>query len=237
MCAYVLVAEDDIKQAAIIGRYLEHEGHVPRLVHDGSAALEEVRRQPPDLLVLDVMMPVVDGLDVCRILRRESELPVLMLTARSTEEDLLRGLDLGADEYMTKPYSPRELMARIRSLLRRAQRSCPAKEPQVLRAGRLTVDPLRRTVLVDGRPVDCTACEFEILAVMAAEPQRVFTRKQLLGVTRGTHHYITERTVDVHVLNLRRKIEPDPRRPVHLLTVYGVGYKLADDGGEDLRAR
>ncbi|MFD7078947.1 response regulator transcription factor [Streptomyces sp. NPDC002181] len=230
MCAYVLVAEDDIKQAAIIGRYLEHEGHVPRLVHDGRAALEEIRRTPPDLLVLDVMMPVVDGLGVCRMLRRESDLPVLMLTARSTEEDLLLGLGLGADDYLTKPYSPRELMARIRSLLRRTERSSPASRSPVLRAGGVSVHPLRREVLVDGRRVDCTAGEFEILAALAAEPERVFTRKQLLEVTRGTHHYVTERTVDVHVLNLRKKIEPDPRRPVHLLTVYGVGYKLAAAG-------
>ncbi|MFE3560350.1 response regulator transcription factor [Streptomyces sp. NPDC059193] len=237
MCAYVLVAEDDIKQAGIIGRYLEHEGHVPRLVHDGWSALEEVRRKTPDLLVLDVMMPVVHGLDVCRILRRESDLPILMLTARSTEEDLLRGLDLGADDYLTKPYSPRELMARIRSLLRRADRPSTAQESPVLRAGRLTVHPLRRTVFVSGAPVECTTAEFEILAAMAAEPERVFTRAQLLGVTRGSHHYITERTIDVHVMNLRKKIEPDPRRPVHLLTVYGVGYKLAHGSGEDRHGR
>ncbi|MCM2422633.1 response regulator transcription factor [Streptomyces sp. RKAG293] len=234
MCAYVLVAEDDIKQAGIIGQYLEHEGHVPRLVHDGQAALDEVRRRPPDLLVLDLMMPVIDGLDVCRILRRESGLPVLMLTARSAEDDLLLALGLGADDYLTKPYSPRELMARIRSLLRRAEHSSHTTESPVLRAGRIAVDPLRRTVLVDGRRVDeCTAAEFEVLAAMAAQPDRVFTRNQLLAVTRGTHRYITERTIDVHVLNLRKKIERDPRNPVHLLTVYGVGYKLSDSTWED----
>ncbi|MFJ6986219.1 MULTISPECIES: response regulator transcription factor [unclassified Streptomyces] len=232
MCAYVLVAEDDTKQAGIIGRYLEREGHSARLVHDGRAALEQVRQAPPDLLVLDVMMPVVDGLDVCRILRRESAVPVLVLTARSTENDLLLALDLGADDYLTKPYSPRELMARIRSLLRRAERFAPARSP-VLRAGPLLVDPARRTVSLDGRAVECTAGEFDILAALATEPGQVFTRRQLLGRTHGSADFITERTVDVHVLNLRKKIEPDARRPTHLLTVYGVGYKLSGGTATD----
>ncbi|MEW2401191.1 response regulator transcription factor [Streptomyces sp. NPDC046862] len=227
MNARVLVAEDDTKQAEVIRRYLESEGHTALLVHDGRAALDEVRRQRPDLLVLDVMMPVVDGLDVCRILRRESDLPVLMLTARSTEEDLLLGLDLGADDYLTKPYSPRELMARIRTLLRRTRASGTAQDP-VLRVGALAVDPVRRAVEIEGRQVACTPGEFDVLAAMAAEPERVFTRRQLLACTRGDDRYITERTIDVHVLNLRKKIEPVPRQPVYLQTVFGVGYRLTD---------
>lgn len=227
MNARVLVAEDDIKQAEVIRRYLEREGHTALLVHDGRAALDEVRRQRPDLLVLDVMMPVVDGLDVCRILRRESDLPVLMLTARSTEEDLLLGLDLGADDYLTKPYSPRELMARVRTLLRRTRTAAAPNDP-VLRVGALAVDPVRRTVEIEGRQVACTPGEFDVLATMAAEPERVFTRRQLLAGTRGDDRYITERTIDVHVLNLRKKIEAVPRRPVYLQTVFGVGYRLSD---------
>jgi DNA-binding response OmpR family regulator len=227
MNARVLVAEDDIKQAEVIRRYLEREGHTALLVHDGRAALDEVRRARPDLLVLDVMMPVVDGLDVCRILRRESDLPVLMLTARSTEEDLLLGLDLGADDYLTKPYSPRELMARIRTLLRRTRTAAAPGDP-VLRVGALAVDPVRRTVEIEGRQVACTPGEFDVLATMAAEPERVFTRRQLLAGTRGDDRYITERTIDVHVLNLRKKIEAVPRRPVYLQTVFGVGYRLSD---------
>ncbi|MFC8427696.1 response regulator transcription factor [Streptomyces sp. NPDC057253] len=228
MNARVLVAEDDTKQAEVIRRYLESEGHTALLVHDGRAALDEVRRHRPDLLVLDVMMPVVDGLDVCRILRRESDLPVLMLTARSTEEDLLLGLDLGADDYLTKPYSPRELMARIRTLLRRTRASgTPAADP-VLRVGALAVDPVRRVVEIEGRQVTCTPGEFDVLATMAAEPERVFTRRQLLASTRGDDRYITERTIDVHVLNLRKKIERVPRRPAYLQTVFGVGYRLTD---------
>lgn len=243
MCANVLVAEDDVKQAEIIGHYLARNGHVARLVHDGRTALEEIRRWPPDLLVLDIMLPGVDGLDICRVLRAEpahAGLPVLMLTARTAEEDLLLAFDLGADEYVTKPYSPRELMARIRNLLRRVERLAEAERSSpsptgtagdasgVLTAGAITVDRRRHTITVGGRPVTCTAGEFDLLAAMAAEPGRVFTRRQLLAVSRGTNAYITERTVDVHVLNLRKKIEADPSSPVHLLTVYKVGYKLND---------
>lgn len=242
MCAYVLVAEDDKRQAHVIRHYLEHEGHTATVVHDGGAALDEVRRRRPDLLVLDVMMPVLGGLEVCRILRRESDLAVLMLTARTTEEDLLLGLELGADDYLTKPYSPRELMARIRTLLRRVRpdAAAPADDP-VLRTGALSVDPLRHTVSVAGRPVDCTPGEFELLASLAAAPDRVFSRRQLLQRTRGSDGWISERTVDMHILNLRKKIEDDPRRPVYLQTVFGVGYKLTDgsaaaQGGSD-RAR
>lgn len=225
MCAHVLVAEDDPKQAELIRCYLQHEGHDVRVVHDGRSAIDEVRRRPPDLLVLDVMMPKVDGLDVCRVLRGEIEIPVLMLTARSTEDDLLLGLDLGADDYVTKPYSPRELMARIRALLRRAQRSGGFR-PDVFEVGALAVDPIRHIVTVDGVRVDCTPGEFQILETLAAEPERVFTREQLLERIHGFGGYVTERTVDVHVKNLRKKVEPDPHNPVRIVTVYGVGYKL-----------
>ncbi|MGC4853330.1 response regulator transcription factor [Micromonospora sp. DT4] len=227
MNARVLIAEDDEKQAELVRRYLEREGHTVVVVGDGRAALEQVRQHPPELLILDVMMPKVDGLDVCRILRRESDLPVLMLTARTTEEDLLLGLDLGADDYMTKPYSPRELVARVRTLLRRGQRAARVADP-VLRVGALHVDPVRHEVRADGRRVDCTPGEFQLLQAMAAQPGRVFTRDQLLGHLHGFDRYITGRTVDVHVMNLRRKIEANPRKPTRLLTVYGVGYKLVE---------
>ncbi|MEO3978190.1 response regulator transcription factor [Streptomyces sp. CAU 1734] len=227
-----MIAEDDEKQAELVRRYLEREGHSVTLVTDGRAAIETVRRRPPDLLVLDVMMPRADGLDVLRILRAEAyELPVLMLTARSTEDDLLLGLDLGADDYMTKPYSPRELMARVRTLLRRARAAgaAPAAEPDpVLAVGTLLVDPERHEVTADGVRIECTPGEFRILAAMAAEPGRVFTRQRLLEELHGFARYIGDRTVDVHIMNLRKKIEPAPRRPVRLVTVFGVGYKLAD---------
>lgn len=216
-------------QAEVIRRYLEHEGHSVLVVHDGTSAITRARDHRPDLLVLDVMMPGADGLEVCRVLRAESDVAVLMLTARSTESDLLAGLDLGADDYMTKPYSPRELMARVRTLLRRVRRVQRADE-RVLRVGAVAVDPVRHVVEVGGDPVECTPVEFQLLEAMAAEPGRAFTRAQLLERVHGTAPYTTERSIDVHVKNLRRKLEPAPRRPVRLLTVYGIGYKLVDAG-------
>ena len=224
MSAHILVAEDDPKQAELVRRYLEREGHSTEVVHDGRAALDQARIRRPDLVVLDVMMPKVDGLDVCRVLRAESDVAVLMLTARTTEDDLLLGLDLGADDYVTKPYSPRELMARVRTLLRRVGRGQEDTGEYVV--GPVRVNSVRHTVHVDGRPVDCTPAEFRVLRALAAEPERVFTREQLLEEVNGFGRFITERTVDVHVMNLRKKIEPDPRHPAHLVTVYGVGYKL-----------
>ncbi|MEV7302036.1 MULTISPECIES: response regulator transcription factor [Streptomyces] len=242
MCAHVIVAEDDPKQAELVRRYLEREGHAVTVVGDGLAALEQVRQGTPDLLVLDVMMPRADGLDVIRVLRSEArELAVLMLTARSTEDDLLLGLDLGADDYMTKPYSPRELMARVRTLLRRTRRSGRDADPDpadghVLRVGALAVDPVRHEVAVEGVRVECTPGEFRLLAAMSAEPDRVFAREQLLEELHGFDRYISSRTVDVHIMNLRKKIERAPRRPVRLLTVFGVGYKLTDPAKGAARA-
>ncbi|MGW1807949.1 response regulator transcription factor [Streptomyces sp. NPDC002078] len=230
MCAHVLVAEDDEKQAELIRRSLLAEGHSATVVHDGAAALEAARSLRPDLVVLDLMLPVLDGFGVCRALRggADPEIPVVMLTACAAEDDLLLGLELGADDYMTKPYSPRELMARIRTVLRRSGRGVGTRDDDpVVRAGGISVDPVRHEVRCDGATVDCTPAEFQILLAMAAEPERVFTRRQLLQCTRGFDRASTERAVDVHVMNLRRKIETDPRRPVRLLTVFGVGYKLS----------
>lgn len=233
MCAHVLVAEDDEMQAELIRRSLLAEGHTATVVHDGRAALDAARRLAPDLVVLDLMLPVIDGFGVCRVLRRDEDIPVVMLTARSAEDDVLLGLELGADDYITKPYSPRELMARIRTVLRRSGRADPSgrREDPVVRASGLAVDPVRHEVRCDGVPVECTPAEFEILLAMAAEPERVFSRRQLLEVTRGTDRSSTERAVDVHIMNLRRKTEADPRRPVRLLTVFGVGYKLSGGRG------
>ncbi|WP_203821636.1 response regulator transcription factor [Paractinoplanes ferrugineus] len=225
MCAHVLVAEDDAKQAELVRRYLELDGHTVTLADDGQVALDLYRSHRPDLLVLDVMMPRMDGLDVCRVLRRESSLPVLMLTARATEDELLLGLDIGADDYLRKPYSPRELVARVRTLLRRTGAASPAD--RLMRAGELHIDPVRHEVRLGGRVIDCTPGEFELLSALAAEPGRVFTRAQLLRRLHGFDRYVTVRTVDVHIMNLRKKIETDPRNPAHVLTVYGVGYKVA----------
>ncbi|WP_128382455.1 response regulator transcription factor [Streptomyces cavernae] len=226
MSAYVLVAEDDEKQAELIRRYLVHDGHAVTVVHDGPTVLEEATRRPPDLLVLDWMLPGLDGLEICRRIRGTGDMPILMLTARSAEDDLLLGLHIGADDYMTKPYRPRELVARIRTLLRRT-RQPERTEEVLLKAGPLTVAPDRHEVSVHGRPVNCTPGEFRLLCTLAAEPDRVFTRAQLLHCITGHGRAVTERTVDMHILNLRKKIETSPRRPELLLTVHGIGYKLS----------
>jgi DNA-binding response OmpR family regulator len=222
MCAHIVLAEDDPYQADLIRRYLERERHYVLVVSDGRVAIDEVRRRSPDLLVLDLMLPGADGLTVCRTLRAESDIPVLMLTARSTEDDLLLGLDLGADDYMTKPFSPRELAARIRTLLRRDRSADPVRT-----AGALRVDPAKHEVRCDGEIVQCTSGEFRLLEIMAAQPDRVFTRGQLSEQLRGFDADVTSRSIDMRIANLRKKIEPNPRRPVRLITVYGVGYKLS----------
>lgn len=228
MTAKVLIAEDDPKQAQLLRVYLEREGHSLQIVADGRAALDRCRAYRPDLVILDVMMPAVDGLDVCRILRAESDVAILLLTARSTEEDILLGLDLGADDYVTKPYSPRQLTARVRALLRRAERLTPARD-DVTRVGDLTIDSGRFEVRVGDRPVALTAKEFGILASLAAVPGRVLTRAQIISRAFGFDNHVEERTVDAHVMNLRRKIEDDPAEPRHVQTVYGRGYRLADE--------
>ena len=229
MNARILVAEDDEKQSRLIRVYLEREGNAVQVVADGRAALEKARSGRPDLIVLDVMLPFVDGLDVCRILRAEgSEVPILLLTARSTEEDMLLGLDLGADDYLTKPYSPRELTARVRALLRRSRKGGAATEAALLRVGEVELDTARFEVRVAGRPVTLTSKEFAILEALAREPGRVFTRAQIIERVFGFDRDVLERTVDAHVMNLRRKLETDPGRPRHLETVYGRGYRLAD---------
>ena len=221
----ILVAEDDPKQADLIRLYLEREGFAVAITNDGREALDEARRRAPDLVLLDVMMPRVDGLDVCRILRYESDVPIVMLTARSTEDDMLLGLDLGADDYIAKPYSPRELLARVRTILRRTNRR---DDNQQFTIGELVVDTGRHEVHLSGSLVECTPKEFGILAALVASPGRAFTRLQLLEEAFGFDYDGLERTVDVHIANLRKKIEPDLADPTHLLTAYGVGYKCND---------
>jgi DNA-binding response OmpR family regulator len=224
MPAHILVAEDDRKQAELIRHYLVREGHEATVVHDGRDALDHAHRRAPDLLLLDLMLPGVDGLAVCRSLRSEKDIPIIMLTARAGEDDLLLGLALGADDYLTKPYRPRELLARVHAVLRRARRSASER----YQVGGLVVDIARHEVHVDGRPVDTTPAEFTILACLAASPGRAFTRQLLLERVGGFDRDVTSRTIDMHVMNLRRKVEPVPTRPRYLLTVYGVGYKLAE---------
>jgi DNA-binding response OmpR family regulator len=225
--ARILVADDDAKHAHVIRLYLERDGHSVLTVPDGRAALEQFRARKPDLLVLDVMMPRVDGLDVCRILRAESDVPMIMVTARSAEDDVLLGLDIGADDYMTKPVSPRVLVARVRALLRRSTPAADRTSPVIV-VGALTVDVSRFEVRVDGRTVTLTAKEFGILELLAGAPGHVFTRGEILNRTFGFENDVTTRTVDAHVVNLRRKIEPDPAAPTYVQTVYGRGYRMAE---------
>lgn len=223
--AQILVAEDDPKQAELIRRYAVAEGHSVTVVPDGGSALDAVRQRVPDLLILDVMMPTLDGHDVCRVLRAAPEtahLPILMLTARVGEDELLRGLDVGADDYLTKPYSPRELMARGRALLRRgAAAAIDAARPAVT-VGDLTITPVSHEVSFREAPVDCTPGEFALLEILVSEPGRVFSREQLLRHLHGAEDFVSRRTVDVHVANLRKKLDP-----VLIRTVYGVGYAFA----------
>lgn len=226
MAARILIAEDDRKQSDLLRVYLEREGHSVQVVADGQTALDRCRSNKPDLIILDVMMPTVDGLDVCRILRGESDVPIMLLTARSTEDDILLGLDLGADDYVTKPYSPRQLAARVRVLLRRTGRI--AADPEVIAVGDLVIDAARFEVRVRGELVSLTPKEFGILRTLAAQPGRVFTRAQIIDRAFGFDRYIVERTVDAHVMNLRRKIEDDPAEPVYVQTVYGRGYRIPE---------
>ena len=221
----VLIVEDDALQSELVRRYLEREGHDVTVLADGADALAAVRRSAPALLVLDVMLPGADGLTVCRTLREEQyDLPILLLTARSTENDLLIGLELGADDYLTKPYSPRELVARVRALLRRARLAAPASA--VITVGDLEIDPERRLATIAERPLDLTRAEFDLLEEFAVQPGIVLSRARLLDRLHGTDQWIGGRTIDTHVKNLRAKIEDDPQKPARLVTVYGVGYTL-----------
>lgn len=226
MTARILVADDDPKHAQLIRLYLEREGHQVMTVGDGRAALEQARARRPDLVLLDVMMPLVDGLDVCRILRAESNVAILLVTARSSENDMLLGLDIGADDYLSKPVSPRELTARVRALLRRT--GTTDARAATVRVGDLEVDAGRFEVRLGGVPVQLTAKEFGIVELLAREPGRVFTRGQIIDKTFGFEHDVSARTVDAHVVNLRRKIEPNPAEPRYVQTVYGRGYRMAE---------
>jgi DNA-binding response OmpR family regulator len=228
----ILVVDDEPKIASLARDYLEHAGFAVTVAADGRAALDTIRRTRPDLVVLDLGLPEVDGLDVTREVRRTSAVPIVMLTARDDEIDKLLGLELGADDYLTKPFSPRELVARVRAVLRRSESAGSAEAGrEVIRAGDLVLDVPRMGAESGGRRIDLTPTEFQLLATLAAQPGRIFTRAQLLDAVHGVAFESYERAIDTHIKNIRRKLEPDPRRPQHVLTVYGVGYRFADDRG------
>ncbi|HEY7624167.1 MAG TPA: response regulator transcription factor [Candidatus Limnocylindria bacterium] len=222
----VLVVDDEPKIVQLARDYLEHAGFGVVAAHDGKQALAIARSQHPDLVVLDLGLPELDGLDVARALRRDSSVPIVMLTGRDEETDKLVGLEIGADDYITKPFSPKELVARVRAVLRRSER--PRSDSAVLRIGDVSLDVPRMRVVVGDRPVELTPTEFGLLATMAREPGRVFTRSQLLDAVHGVAFESYERAIDAHVKNIRHKIEPDPAKPRYLLTVYGVGYRFAE---------
>jgi DNA-binding response OmpR family regulator len=222
----ILVAEDDADIRQLVRDVLEHAGFEVIVSSDGQAALHVARTRRPDLLVLDLGLPGLDGLDVARSLRRESELPIIMLTARAEESDTLVGLELGADDYVTKPFSTKELVARVRAVLRRVDAKPAAG--RLIRVGDLEVDEERMVVSRGGSRIDLTASEFALLATMAASPGRVFSRAQLLDAIHGEAFDAYERAVDAHIKNIRRKLEPTPQQPRYLLTVFGVGYRLAE---------
>jgi len=223
----VLVVEDEPQIVRVLRDYLLHSGFEVLTAGDGPSALRAVRTGRPDLMLLDLGLPGMDGLDVSRAVRREGELPIIMLTARTEEADRVAGLELGADDYVPKPFSPRELVARVRAVLRRTEAARSGGE--IVRVGDdVELDHGRREFRVAGRKVDLTPTEFDLVAVMARQPGRVFTRAQLLDAIRGTAVESYDRAIDAHVKNIRRKLEPDPRAPRYLQTVFGVGDRFAD---------
>ena len=223
----VLVVDDEPRIAQLARDYLEHAGFAVLLAGDGLSGLQAVRTRQPDLVVLDLGLPELDGLAVTRAIRESSNLPIVMLTARDDELDRILGLELGADDYITKPFSPRELVARVRAVLRRTERAATDPGDRVV-AGDLALDASRLRTSVAGRSIELTPTEFSILLTMARQPGRIFTRSQLLDAVRGVAFESYERAIDAHVKNIRRKLEPEPHRPRYVLTVYGMGYRVAE---------
>jgi len=221
----VLVVDDDVKIVELVKLYLNRDGYRVLTAYDGIKALRLAREASPDLIVLDLMLPGINGLEICRTLRAESDVPIIMLTAMTTDRDKLTGLDLGADDYVTKPFSPRELAARVRAILRRLPGE---RGPDEIRHGKFTINFLRREAFFDEKPLNLTEVEFKLLGVLAKEPGRVFSRGQLIEQALGYDFEGFDRTIDVHILNLRRKLEPDPSHPRYIKTVYGAGYKLSE---------
>lgn len=222
----ILVAEDEPDIRTLVRDVLEHAGFDVLVTSDGPATLHQARTRSPDLIVLDLGLPGLDGLDVARVLRRETDLPIIMLTARAEESDTLVGLELGADDYITKPFSTKELVARVRAVLRRAEAA--TSQGRGIRVGDLSIDEGRMLVSRADQRIDLTASEFQLLATLARHPGRVFTRGQLLDAIHGEAFEAYERAIDAHIKNIRRKLEPEPQRPRYVLTVFGVGYRLAE---------
>ena len=221
----ILIVDDEKRLVSLVQSYLTQEGYRVLTAYNGKDALPIAQKEKPDLIILDIMMPEMNGYDFMRTHRAEHDTPIIMLTAKVEDDDKVIGLELGADDYVTKPFKPRELMARVRNILRRAGKSEP--KGKTLRAGEITLDRDSREVLVGERSIDLTPSEFDLLAALMTTPGRVFSRLDLLDVIQGVRYEGYERTIDTHVKNLRAKLEIDPRKPRHIETVYGVGYRLS----------
>jgi DNA-binding response OmpR family regulator len=227
----ILVVDDEPEIVRLLRSYLEKDGYRVVTAYNGEEALYVARHEKPDLVVLDILMPKMDGLAFTRQIRREQDVPIIMLTARAEETDRIVGLEMGADDYVTKPFSPREVVARVRAVLRRAQPKSEA--PPILRAGPIVLDRAEHTVTVAEEPVELTPTEFDILETLMKEPGRVFSREEILEAVHGVAFEAYERTVDAHVKNLRHKIEADPTTPRYVLTVRGAGYRLNPELDDD----
>jgi len=227
----VLIVDDDAKIVELVKMYLARDGYGVLTAFDGTNALKIARESHPDLIVLDIMLPGVDGLEICRILREESSVPIVLLTAKTTEQDRIIGLDLGADDYVTKPFSPKELAARIRAVFRRTAAEAQDMGPEELKFGKLAINFLKHEAYLNSKSINLTPVEFKLLGVMIREPNRVFSRGQIIEKVLGYDFDGFDRTIDVHILNLRRKLEPDASHPKYIKTVYGSGYKFT--GGSE----
>ncbi len=228
MTQTILVVDDDANIVRLVRSYLEQAGYAVQTAADGKTALQAIRTVRPDLVVLDLMLPEMDGLAVTRAVRAEPTLaatPILMLTARVEDVDRIIGLEMGADDYVTKPFNPREVLARVKAILRRIQAPSPAAQP-ILRVGDLEIDPTTHAFSQAGQVLDLTPSEFDIIHLLMRHPGRAFTRTELIEEGLGYEYAGLERTIDSHIKNLRRKIEPDPRNPIHIETVFGIGYRL-----------
>jgi two-component system alkaline phosphatase synthesis response regulator PhoP len=225
MSKKILVVDDEPQIVKVVKAYLEQSGFQVVTAADGNAALATFQREKPDFMILDLNLPGMDGLDVCRAVRHESNIPILMLTARVEEADKLIGLELGADDYVVKPFSPREVVARVRTIFRRTA-AVDSPKPELIQVGDLRIDLDQHTVIVSDRQIELTPTEFDILVVLARQPKRVFTRLQIMEQAQGDAFEGYERTIDAHIKNIRLKLESNPKKPAYIHTVFGVGYKL-----------